>query len=88
MQKPTKKIAFGVYPNPTHEDLTVAYELKSVGDLTLTLTDVSGRIVFQKHTPAVKTGTETVQMIDLAKGTYLLRLTSADDSRTEKIVKY
>ena len=87
-QKPDKKISFGVYPNPTHEDLTVAYELKSVGDLTLTLTDVSGRIVFQKHTPSLKTGTETVPMIDLAKGTYLLRLTSADDTRTEKIVKY
>lgn len=87
-QKRAKQIAYGVYPNPTSDDLTIAYELKSVGDLTLTLTDVSGRIVFQKHTPSLKTGTETVQMKDLAKGTYLLRLTSADDKRTEKIVKY
>ena len=36
----------------------------------------------------LKTGKETVQMIDLAKGTYLLPLKSADDTRTEKIVKY
>ena len=36
----------------------------------------------------LKTGTETVRMIDLAKGTHLLRLISADDTRTEKIVKY
>ena len=87
-QKPSKKISFGVYPNPTNDDLTVAYELKTAGTLTLTLTDVSGHMLIQKQTPSVKTGTETFLLKDLPKGAYFLRLISADEIRTEKVIKY
>ena len=88
VQKTSNKIAFGVYPNPTNDDLTVAFELKTMGALTLTLTDVSGHILIQKQTPSVKTGTETFLMKDLPKGAYFLRLISGDETRTEKIIKY
>ena len=80
-------ISFKAFPNPTNDKLTVFYKLEGADYVTLTLTDVNGRIVYEKMTPSVKNGSETISLQDLAKGVYVLKMTTLTESKTEKIVR-
>lgn len=59
-----------VYPNPANGYLTV--ESKTFGNATLELLDLTGKLVFQ----ATVTNRAKVDLSQLAKGTYMLRLIS------------
>ena len=78
-----------VFPNPATNKVNIAYQLSESDDVTFTVTDVNGRIVFQKQTPSVKTGVETFEVSDWTKGVYLLRVAGAatGDIQVQKIVK-
>ena len=79
--------SFKAFPNPTNDNVNVYYKLQGADYVTLTLTDVTGRIVYEKMTPSVKMGSEIVSLRDLPKGVYLLKLTSSNETKTEKIIK-
>jgi photosystem II stability/assembly factor-like uncharacterized protein len=82
------KSSIGVYPNPTTDKINVIYKMREISDLTLSLTDANGRIVLEKTTPSVKTGAETLSLLDLAKGVYFLKLTNAaGEVLVQKVVK-
>jgi photosystem II stability/assembly factor-like uncharacterized protein len=82
------KSSIGVYPNPTTDKINVIYKMREISDLTLSLTDANGRLVMKKMTPSVKTGAETLSLLDLAKGVYFLKLTNAaGEVQVQKVVK-
>ncbi len=73
-----------VYPNPAHDELNIGYDNKTNGNVRITLIDVLGRQV------AVIADGQIAQNITyntsgLAKGLYLLRLQSGEETITRKI---
>ena len=83
----TSAISFKAFPNPTNDNVTVYYKLDRADYITFTLSDVNGRILYEKMIPSVKTGSETVSLQDLPKGVYVLKMTSTNESKTEKIIR-
>ena len=78
---------FKAFPNPTNDNVTVYYKLDGADYVTFTLSDINGRILYEKTTPSVKTGSEMVSLQDLPKGIYLLKMARTNESKTEKIIK-
>jgi hypothetical protein len=75
-----------IYPNPAKDEVTVNIN-SNEKVLDLTLTDMNGKVVLTGD--ITLTGQETLKKLDvsrLAKGTYLLRLTSGERSYSEKLV--
>ncbi len=78
------------YPNPATTDLYVRYNL-NLGTNTpaiLSLTDLSGRIIMQQNINIAAHNNNTLHLpiADLAAGTYLVSLQTAQGVRTEKVV--
>ncbi len=72
-----------VYPNPVKDILTIS--TKNILFYSVELYDIQGRIVnVEQSTAAV----HQMNISDLAKGTYLLKLISEDKVQTIKILKY
>ncbi|MFT5278547.1 MAG: hypothetical protein ACI9P8_000173 [Bacteroidia bacterium] len=82
---------FNVYPNPTHDNLTVAISSDIDQAMNLELTDLSGRIVGQELVQANAGGVlTTLNLANLVSGIYFVRVLSANGSilHTEKISRY
>jgi len=78
---------FSVYPNPTRGLFTFRYESSATGALTLTLTDVTGRIIATRALEAQVGATETVfDLSQHAAGVYLLKLEDGQNVKTTKVV--
>ena len=80
-------ISFKAFPNPTNDKVTAYYKLDYAEFVTFTLSDVNGRIVYEKMTPSVKNGAETISLQDLPKGVYVLKMATSTEIKTEKIVR-
>jgi hypothetical protein len=79
-----------VYPNPTNEDVTVAFRLDQPSMVNLTIYDLTGRIVWQETQKNYGAGAHSVELNvaerGLTNGTYLVNLTSAGTSMTQQLV--
>lgn len=71
-----------LYPNPTSGFLHIQTEKQALA--TLSLTDLSGRMVLQQKLEAI---VNKVDISALAKGVYLVHLQQANGTYTSKIVK-
>jgi hypothetical protein len=78
VQEPQPQTSFGVYPNPVSDLLTMDYP----GSGTLTVCDVSGRMVVQM--PYRQSTSLHVSHWD--KGIYLLRMANATEVHTARVV--
>jgi hypothetical protein len=79
---------WAVYPNPTHEKLTISAEVRANSRYTILLRDASGRLV--KSVEALPLGNiliHTLDMQELPMGLYLLQLSEGVNSSTRKVVK-
>lgn len=76
-----------VFPNPVKENLQIAIEAQRSGNLALTLLSVEGKIL-QHQEQMIHTGFNRTQMnvADLPTGMYLLRLSTAGEVATQKII--
>lgn len=74
---------FRVYPNPTSGQMKIA--LDQMGMLYLTIFDKLGRIVYQKNQIA-NNNTSMINISELAKGVYFMKLCIGDKSATQKII--
>jgi hypothetical protein len=75
-----------VYPNPAHGSTTLHIN-KNLGKVQLTLTDALGKKVYQQQIASTTAGQQvTVPVQNLAKGIYLLQVSTGKDTQTEKIV--
>lgn len=79
---------FGVYPNPTTDQLTVRFSVGSASDMEIFVRDITGKIVQSQFVKA-STGTNLVLM-DLgafANGAYLVEIKSGNTKRIERVIK-
>jgi hypothetical protein len=70
-----------IYPNPFTDKL----EIEKAANYSLTITDMQGRIQYQR---ANLTGNETIITSGWAAGIYLITLSSQDNNIVRKVVKY
>lgn len=73
-----------LFPNPTGDVVNISFETGKYN--TLTVADVSGKVLKQVHISAIESSL-TVSLGNYPAGTYLLRLNGSRGAETRKIVK-
>jgi hypothetical protein len=78
----------GAYPNPFNSETVIPFALKNSGDLTLRVYDVTGRMVKTLASGHYGAGSYAVHFSagDLASGLYMVRLESAGQTMTNRVV--
>jgi uncharacterized delta-60 repeat protein len=80
--------SFIIYPNPTKGDLTIDFKKPLVHDFSLTITDISGRIVYQnKYDKALINNTLKINIGDLISGLYVVTIQSEKEIMSQLISK-
>ncbi len=85
-----ENIKLAVYPNPVSNELTVDYQLPTVGTASLMIFDLTGKVVFQQ----VIENTDTAQnqaiinVNQFNNGYYYLRIVGEKDSKAVKFLKF
>jgi hypothetical protein len=59
------------YPNPVHNQLSIQYQLNGINSVKAIIFDITGKLMLQNNSLA---SGASLQMGNLLKGTYLLRL--------------
>jgi len=72
-----------VYPNPTNAIVNVSIPTSIKGTIELRMMDVAGNLVF---TSSVAAGTNRLDVSTLAKGVYLLNMTTASGIFTRRVI--
>jgi hypothetical protein len=75
------KVAFSIIPNPAQDVVTIQLPNISNQPLSLTICDISGRLV---QTIPIQGNTTTISTQQLATGMYLCKLSNS--SQTQKLV--
>jgi hypothetical protein len=88
MRRANKFEILTVYPNPTTEFTNVVFEVTNNQNVEMTLTDLSGRIIFTRSTE-VKEGVNNLQLDlgDVAQGTYMLLMRNGESRVTKLVTK-
>jgi len=79
-----------IYPNPVTgtERLQVSLtDTESAQPVTIRLTDLTGRAVFQRNYPSGQIGTLSLEVPDLQQGIYLISISVAGHTRTLRLLK-
>ena len=80
-----------VGPNPLGEALTVSFELPAARNVNVHLFDMKGRVIKLLHSGEVAPGLQEMRFevddLELAPGTYFLRLRSERAVITRKLIK-
>ncbi len=81
-------IVFNCYPNPTTSDINIQYYLSQSCQLTISISDISGRIVYQTKTNELPMGVNksTLELNNLTPGNYLVKIQSLNTIYTNKVV--
>ena len=75
-------------PNPFHSGSSISYDLiKDAKKVTLTIADVTGRIIFSENT-ATSNGNHTIHIGQLSAGLYYYSLNVDDVSQTKKMISH
>jgi hypothetical protein len=76
--KEKESIAFRIYPNPASGHLKI---VKEEGEFDLSISDINGRVVFQK---ALLFDTETIELNNLSSGFYSVQLSNNNGQTAHK----
>lgn len=83
---------FGVYPNPSSGPVNISFTLKNQQEVTVTVYDVSGKIIYLKN-EFVSAGRNTIVWngnskngLRTAPGYYLVKVSTAEASAVKKII--
>jgi alkaline phosphatase D len=82
-------VVFTCYPNPAHNDLTVQFSLNEASKMSINITDLTGKLVYNgaiKHLPA-GINNINISLADLNAGVYLVSLIASDGLYTTKVIK-
>lgn len=74
-------------PNPATDVITVSFRKADEGDVTMTLSDISGKTVREELLSSIKAGEHTVRLATttLPSGSYLLTLRSGEGKATQTV---
>ncbi len=76
---------FNVYPNPNNGTFTLAIN-KNAGDVVIEMVDLAGRVVYSANENNVQSGfTTQIVTENLAAGSYVLRVTSANEQNVVRV---
>ncbi len=79
-----------LYPNPTQGTAQLNLNLAQAGDLTITVTDLSGKVMTQQQLNHYAAGNHTISLPELAElqaGIYLVNATNGQSRTTLKLIK-
>ena len=78
-----------VYPNKFQDEITIEYDLKVAGEVSVEITTVDGRSILKgpPHDKPANHVTQKVNLISLPVGVYLLHIRSGEDHVVKRIVK-
>jgi hypothetical protein len=80
-------LTIGTYPNPTSGELILDITGESNG-LSITLTDMHGKVVFESTTGAIRSGLKrAIDLSTLANGMYFMKLDDGTAATTRKVMK-
>jgi hypothetical protein len=85
-EKPLNSAAFSVFPSPASESVYLAYHFEKPTDATITVADLTGRVISIIDKKDLTQGQETFGVKNLAAGVYLGRIATKDGTRTVKFV--
>jgi hypothetical protein len=77
-----------VFPNPARTSTTMTFELKHTGPVTINITNANGQIVGTLYEDIAKKGLNHISFFvdHLAKGWYILNVTSQNEVITKKLI--
>lgn len=76
---------FQVYPNPTTGDISIKFDnLESLRSLTLT--DLQGKIIFQKNYDKTVNKTEQLSLVNVDNGLYMIIVQTENGIYSEKVI--
>lgn len=77
-------IGMEIYPNPSSDKITVLSPQSAVGDASIIITDISGKIIYQNELTAEET---TIDISNYASGIYFVKINLIGEIVTNKFVK-
>jgi hypothetical protein len=79
---------FKIHPNPASGMTTFSFQIESAGNITLTILDVKGQIVFKDEPGRLSKGENHVKLnlSGLADGIYTCRITSGKSNATGRLI--
>ena len=75
-----------LFPNPVQESLNLGLDFAKPTDATITIADVTGRVIRVEDRQSLTNETLTYQLPQLASGTYLARIATKEGTLTKKFV--
>lgn len=79
-----------VYPNPTEDQVTLAFQVTQAGKVQVTIYDLTGRVVMQETPKNCGVGIHSMVLnmreSGLTNGTYLVNVVSEGNSYTEQLI--
>lgn len=83
-----EEISFGVFPNPVADAATILFTLTQDSPVLLELLSVEGKLIMTIADENFEKGNQLIHLSrqSISSGIYLLQLTTAEGSRTEKLV--
>jgi hypothetical protein len=86
-----KASVFIIFPNPTSGNLNVFYEMKQLGDVSISIYDITGKEMYNNIFGNVKDGRKTMNLSSVSKklssGLYLMKVITSTDIFTAKFLK-
>jgi len=77
-----------LFPSPVQDRLTISYQANANKELTMSIIDMTGRVMISKSLDAVKGNNEFyLDLESFPKGTYMTRLSSTTDNFSQIIIK-
>jgi hypothetical protein len=86
-ETPMPSGSLSLFPNPAHEFVQVSFSLNRAQATCIELYDVTGKLVYRDKKDAMDGAMkEKIEVKDLPKGTYLVKVSGTDFAETKKIV--
>ena len=84
-ERPLSEHTVKVFPNPASSYTQLALDFNQSVDATVTLADINGRVISMKNLNGILQHDERMDLSQLATGTYIIRVATADGTATRKI---
>jgi hypothetical protein len=76
-----------IYPNPASDHFTITGNLPERSSLTITISDLNGRIVYQQNMEYLTGSFETgIDVSDLSNGLYIVKVENGEKSASNKLI--
>ncbi len=87
-QAESREPVFSVFPNPASDQVNIILDIIKSGTVQIALTDLQGRLVYERALNAVSNGIQWIKLgsLGLPSGSYLLSVTTDQYTRQHKLI--